>query len=829
MNRAKFLSTMRLWAVCVLVLSAFCLAGNIQRAYAETYTTMDSSGNLITSDSLESAIETARITGRPIALDPGHSDGMSGRDPGAIGPSGLHEGDVAWNTAMSTKYYLEKWGIKVVVVRGQNEDPTLKERVQRAVDAKCCAIVSMHYNSAGPNAVGSMVLTPRNIRYNNDLYTAGQKLAKAINGELNKRAGITNRWDSAPTKGYGGGDTYDTGEESDYFGIIRYARRNGILGVIIEHEFISNPSMEAKLSNSAFIDRIGYADAWGIWDHFYASKTWWSMSRIDAWFGSDGQITMRPHLVGVGSGMTYSYYYKISGGSWVTLAENTTNTSYSFTPLSGGTYTLYITAKSSDGTSVSRQMEYKAGTIQQSPGWHKTDNGWMYFNSNGEAYSSRWFKDSDGWHFFNGAGIAARGWAYTTNNDIFYFDPSQEHHPALLGEVTLNGGRHYYFDESRGLVKDRWVKLPGGNWVYASKEGTFISGWHYIGNDIFYFDTEDPTHPALFGEVVLNGGRHYYFDEHSGLAQDRWVKLPSGNWVYASKEGAFISGWHYIGGNKIFYFDTEDPTHPALFGEVVLNGGRHYWFDKNQGMASNQWVTLANGKRVWATAEGSLAESDAKDAKLITDVPSGETEKPDDNNTPDKPSDDPSDKPSDKPSEVTWSTETTILGEASLSKDALVADLKAGLAVRGISYPKELAEKGAATPEEFIDQLWDAATAEGVRPEGLYAQAMLETGYLQFNGDVSVGQCNFGGMGATGNGVPGDSYQNVHEGLLAQAQHLRVYTGNTPLTSIVDKRFGNWLLNRQKANPATTIGKLVGSWAMSPTYADQMVSILNRL
>ncbi|MFC2376632.1 MAG: N-acetylmuramoyl-L-alanine amidase [Lancefieldella sp.] len=762
MNRAKFLSTMRLWAVCILVLSAFCLAGNIQRAYAETYTTMDSSGNLITSDSLESAIETARITGRPIALDPGHSDGMSGRDPGAIGPSGLREGDVAWSTAMSTKYYLEKWGIKVVVVRGQNEDPTLKERVQRAVDAKCCAIVSMHYNSAGPYAVGSMVLTPRNVRYNNDLYTAGQKLAKAINGELNKRAGITTRWDSAPTKGYGGGDTYDTGEESDYFGIIRYARRNGILGVIIEHEFISNPSMEAKLSNSAFIDRIGYADAWGIWDHFYASKTWWSMSRVDAWSGSDGQITMRPHLVGVGSGMTYSYYYKISGGSWVTLAENTTNTSYSFTPLSGGTYTLYITAKSSDGTSVSRQIEYKAGTIQQSPGWHKTDNGWMYFNSNGEAYSSCWFKDSDGWHFFNGAGIAARGWAYTTNNDIFYFDPSQEHHPALLGEVTLNGGRHYYFDESRGLVQDKWVKLPGGNWVYASKEGAFISGWHYIGN-------------------------------------------------------------------KIFYFDTEDPTHPALFGEVVLNGGRHYWFDENQGMASNQWVTLANGKRVWATAEGSLAESDAKDAKLITDAPSGDTEKPDDNNTPDKPSDDPSDKPSDKPSEVTWSTETTILGEASLSKDALVADLKAGLAARGISYPKELAEKGAATPEEFIDQLWDAATAEGVRPEVLYAQAMLETGYLQFNGDVSVGQCNFGGMGATGNGVPGDSYQNVHEGLLAQAQHLRVYTGNTPLTSIVDKRFGNWLLNRQKANPATTIGKLVGSWAMSPTYADQIVSILNRL
>ena len=41
-------------------------------------------------------------------------------------------------------------------------------------------------------------------------------------------------------------------------------------------------------------------------------------------------------------------------------------------------------------------------------------------------------------------------------------------------------------------------------------------------------------------------------------------------------------------GNKIFYFDTEDPTHPALFGEVTFNGGRHHWFDENQ-----VWLQIA--------------------------------------------------------------------------------------------------------------------------------------------------------------------------------------------------------------------------------------------
>ena len=239
-------------------------------------------------------------------------------------------------------------------------------------------------------------------------------------------------------------------------------------------------------------------------------------------------------------------------------------------------------------------------------GWEKCAEGFRYKNENGSYLKNCWFKDSDGWHFFNAAGIAARGWAYTTNNDIFYFDPSQEHHPALLGEVTLNGGRHYYFDESRGLVQDKWVKLPGGNWVYASKEGAFISGWHYIGgNKIFYFDTEDPTHPALFGEVVLNGGRHYWFDENQGMASNQWVETKPGSKSFASKEGAFVSGWHYTTGGKLFYFDEEQPDHPVKLGEVALDG-HYYWFDKTEGLARKQWVTLPNGDKAWATQEGSL-------------------------------------------------------------------------------------------------------------------------------------------------------------------------------------------------------------------------------
>ncbi|WP_282709967.1 N-acetylmuramoyl-L-alanine amidase [Lancefieldella sp. Marseille-Q7238] len=942
MKRAKFTVVTRLCAAVLLALVVTCLWAP-RLAAAETYTTMDSSGNLVTSDSLQSAIATARATGRPIAIDPGHSDGTAGRDPGAIGPNGLREGDVAWNTAMRAKYYLEKWGIQVVIVRGEHEDPSLRERVQRAVDANCCAIVSMHYNSAGPYAVGSMVLVPRRAQYNSDLYAAGQALAKAINGELNKRAGITTRWDSAPTKGNGSESPYDTGEESDYFGIIRYARKQGILGVIIEHEFISNPAMEAKLSDPSFIDYIGWADAWGIWDHFYASDTWWSMSRVDVSTDARGQIVMSPHLIGVGTGMTYSYYYKPAGGSWVTLAENTTKTSSTFMPPSKGTYTLYITARSSDGSSVSRQINYDSSSISPSPGWHKYDAGWMYFDSNGVACKNTWVKDADGWHLFNSEGIAVSGWA-KPNDRWFYLDPTLPHNAAKFGQVT-DGDKTYLIDENSGMACQEWVQNSEGTWSWATDSGALASGWATTKwGRVFYFDPHNPLHPADLGMIMVNG-YPYWIDEQLGLATSQWVTLPSGRrvwadgngylrtssdagakliteddaspspgwhkydagwmyfdsngvackntwvkdadgwhlfnsegiavsgwakpndrwfyldptlphnaakfgqvtdgdktylidensgmacqewvqnsegtWSWATDSGALASGWATTKWGRVFYFDPHNPLHPADLGMIMVNG-YPYWIDEQLGLATSQWVTLPSGRRVWADGNGYLRTSSDAGAKLITEDDASDP-KPgddDDNNQED---------PSNKPARGAWSTNVSILGSATLTKADLVADLKAGLAVRGISYPEALAAKGAATPEAFIDQLWDAALAEGVRPEVLYAQAMLETGYLKFGGDVKVEQCNFGGLGATGNGVSGDTYDSVSEGLLAQSQHLRVYTGNYPLTAIVDKRFGNWLLNRQKANPATTIGKLAGTWAMDSSYGDRLVSILNRL
>lgn len=73
----------------------------------------------------------------------------------------------------------------------------------------------------------------------------------------------------------------------------------------------------------------------------------------------------------------------------------------------------------------------------------------------------------------------------------------------------------------------------------------------------------------------------------------------------------------------------------------------------------------------------------------------------------------------------------------------------------GRTYPAAaLAAGGADSIETFCQIYYEEATAEGVRPEVAYVQAMKETGFLQYGGDASIEQYNFAGIGTTGNGVP---------------------------------------------------------------------------
>ncbi|MBD2151721.1 glucosaminidase domain-containing protein [Pseudanabaena sp. FACHB-1277] len=119
----------------------------------------------------------------------------------------------------------------------------------------------------------------------------------------------------------------------------------------------------------------------------------------------------------------------------------------------------------------------------------------------------------------------------------------------------------------------------------------------------------------------------------------------------------------------------------------------------------------------------------------------------------------------------------------------------------------------------------EEAAIEGVNYDIAFCQMCLETGFLHFGGDVQSGQNNFGGIGAIGNGVRGDSFSDRRIGVRAQIQHLKAYASTQPLRQpLVDPRF-----SLVKRGTAPLLGQLSGRWAEDINYDKKIMAILHRL
>lgn len=116
-----------------------------------------------------------------------------------------------------------------------------------------------------------------------------------------------------------------------------------------------------------------------------------------------------------------------------------------------------------------------------------------------------------------------------------------------------------------------------------------------------------------------------------------------------------------------------------------------------------------------------------------------------------------------------------------------------------------------------------------VRWDYAFFQMALETNFLTYRrangkwGDVNPRQNNFAGLGTTGGGVPGDSYPDVSTGVLAQLQHLIVYSGER-LENPVGHRTRlkqDVILNLSEplaARRLVTFQDLSGRWAVDKRY-----------
>ena len=133
---------------------------------------------------------------------------------------------------------------------------------------------------------------------------------------------------------------------------------------------------------------------------------------------------------------------------------------------------------------------------------------------------------------------------------------------------------------------------------------------------------------------------------------------------------------------------------------------------------------------------------------------------------------------------------------------------------------------GAPSIDEFCSIVFEEACAEGVHPEVVFCQSMIETGWLRFGGSVKAEQCNFAGIGAVSTSASGTSFPDVRTGVRAQVQHLKAYASLSPLNkACVDPRF-----NLVERGCAPLLTDLDGRWAVpGDGYGNRIYRLVSEL
>ncbi|TYO72494.1 N-acetylmuramoyl-L-alanine amidase [Rossellomorea marisflavi] len=113
----------------------------------------------------------------------------------------------------------------------------------------------------------------------------------------------------------------------------------------------------------------------------------------------------------------------------------------------------------------------------------------------------------------------------------------------------------------------------------------------------------------------------------------------------------------------------------------------------------------------------------------------------------------------------------------------------------------------------------------GIRGDVAYAQALHETNFFRFTGQVKASQNNYAGIGTTGPGADGAQFSTPEEGVHAHLQHLFAYATTSPLPGsipLIDPRFS--LVKRGIARDWTDLN---GKWAVPGTTYGQMILALH--
>ena len=779
---------------------------------------IDESGNVTEQSSIEEAIVQAeqeipammsddgvqtQSSNIVVALDPGHDSTHAGASA-----NGVREEVLTLKIAQYCKAELEEYaGVSVYMTRTTADCPhpggssahDIDQRVADAAAAGASVYVSFHLNSSLSSAAkGAEIIIP-NTNWKPQVGNDGKKLATLIESEL---VGLGLEERKIYSKNTTVNERYEDGSLSDYFTVQISAKEHGIPGIIVEHAFVTNTSdVNNFLNNEAGLKKLGVADATGIAKYFGLSKGQWYKDYTGWWYAS-------------GTSYLKNQWAQISG-SWY--------------------YFDFNGYMETGWQKISGKWSYLGGTDDgiMRIGWQKIGTNWYYFNSSGYMLTG-WQKIGTKWYYFGESddGAMRIGWQ-KIGGDRYYFGETND--GAMKTGWQKIGGSWYYLGSSNGgYLQTGWQKI-GGNWYYFSdkENGAMKTGWQKVGSTWYYLGSADDgymqtgwkklgTNWYYFGEsndgamrtgFAKVGGNWYYFGgTDDGAMKNGWQKVGS-TWYYlgSADNGCMQTGWKKLGTNWYYFGESNDGAMRTGFAKV---GGNWYYFGgTDDGAMKTGWQKI-DGTWYFFNDDG-MYDSTKKYDEIpgINDDKINGSAGTNNSNT---------------NSNVVEGT-YLIEGDTEVTVDQMVAYFEASKK----AYPEDVMRKGgAATIRDFCQIYYEEAVAEGIKAEVAFVQAMKETGWLQFTGVVKAEQYNFAGMGATGNGVSGESFKDVREGVRAQIQHLKAYGSTKSLNqTCVDNRFkyverGSAIYVEWLSIPNNPKKK---GWAAAKGYGVDIVKMIQKL
>ena len=837
-------------------------AATDEEQYDVAVMSIDEDGNVMEESSIEDALEKAEVEeynsdediqtyagdnaravneNVVVALDPGHDSTHTG-----AGANGVREEVLTLKIAQYCKEELEKYAnVSVYMTRttaacpypgNKNSGGDISDRVYAAAKAGASIFVSFHLNSStSTSAKGAEVIVPNN-SWKPEVAQQGKELANDIMDELTaiglqKRSIYSKDTTLANEK-------YPDGSKSDYFSVQIAAKENNIPGIIVEHAFVTNTGdVNTYLNNEAGLKKLGVADATGIAKYLGLSKTtgtwvqdsngwkykengkyvsnswkdiarsryyfdsngyrvtgWQTISNKKYYFMSDG--TMRRGWLSFGT----TYYYMGQDGVMKTGWQTISDKKYYFMTdgtmwrgwLSFGSIKYYFMT---DGTmrtgwlSFGSTYYYMGQNGIMQTGWQTISNKKYYFMTDGTMWRG-WLSFGSVKYYFDSKGVMVTG-NYKIDGKTYIFAPDgkltedkqygwkeenektyyyNKEGQKVTGWQTIDDKKYYFMSD--GTMRTGWLSF-GSTYYYMGQDGVMKTGWQTVENKKYYFMTDGTMRRGW-----LSFGSTYYYMGQDGVMKTGWQTI-SNKRYYFLQDGTMLRSWQIIA-NKKYYFMQDG----AMWTGWLSFGKTRYYLDKN-GVMQTGWQFISNTWYYFRT-NGTLDDSCTTDQLMA----------------------------------VSGKTTVTASQMEKYFKD------------KGATYPAYYSKTDAPTLEKFCQIYVEEANAEGINGAIAFTQAMKETAWLKFGGDVKIEQNNFAGLGTTGGGVAGASFATVREGIRAQIQHLKAYGSKNALKNeCVDPRFSlvargsalyvEWL--GQKENPNRY------GWATSKGYGIDIVKMVKNL